>query len=129
MPFFYITEGMKRMILLLFFVVSCGSPSVKDLRSEGEVETRKLAGLLRDIETREQLQKKIGKIQQCYSKIANLVIQLREVPEGLVGDEEALESSDALFIELARLYEMPGCRRLLEAAQEDAIKRLGTVQE
>ncbi|HEV7737161.1 MAG TPA: hypothetical protein VGO47_07295 [Chlamydiales bacterium] len=115
---------MKKTILLLFFMVSCGSPSVKDLRAEGEGETRKLAGLLRDIETREQLQKKIGKIQQCYAKIADLMIQLREMSEGLAGDEEASEFSDALFIELVRLYEMPGCRRLLEAAQEGAIEKL-----
>ena len=116
---------MKKMILLLFFVVSCGAPTVKDLRAEGEGETRKLAELLRDIDTREQLQKKIGKIQQSYAKIADLMIQLREMPEDLGGEEEASESSDALFIELARLYEMPGCKKLLESAQEVAIERLG----
>jgi hypothetical protein len=97
---------------------------MRDLRAEGEAETRKLALVLSGIETKDQLQKKLSKIQHCYSRIGDLVIQLRQLGDGVTSEGEPSECSDELFIELARLYEMPGCRRLLEAAQEEAIRRL-----
>ncbi len=123
--FFCIKERMKPIFLLsLLLFVSCGSPSIRDLRAEGEAETRKLARLLSEIDTKDQLQKKKAKIQNSYCRIADLVIQLRHLGEGAALENEPSESSDELFVELARLYEMPGCRRLLEAAQEEAIRRL-----
>ena len=116
---------MKPLLFLSFlFLVSCGSPSIRDLRGEGEAETRKLAGILAEIETKDQLQKKISKIQNSYSRVADLMIQLRHLGKGAALESDPSECSDELFVELARLYEMPGCRRLLEAAQEDAIQRL-----
>jgi len=95
-----------------------------DLRAAGELETKKLIYLLRDVENKEQLQKKIGKIQQSYTRIAELVLELRKLSTDTNLGSEPSEVGDALFMELARLYEMPGCRRLLETAQEDAIYRL-----
>jgi hypothetical protein len=115
---------MKIVYFLAILVVACGSPSVKDLRAEGEIETRKLACLLSEIKTKDQLRKKISKIQNSYAKIADLMIQLRNLPDDLARDSEPTAASDELFVELARLYEMPGCRRLLESAQEEAIERL-----
>lgn len=107
---------------LALSVFSCGPPTIRDLRSEGESETRKLAYLLQDIQTKEQLQKKLPKIQQSYVRIAELMIQIRSFDLAL--DEKPTEASDELFVELARLYEMPGFRKLLEAAQGPAIERL-----
>lgn len=113
---------MKRLYFLLVFAAACAPTSLKDLRSEGEAETRKLAVLLSEIETKEQLQKKFSSIQSSYGKIADLVIERRHLSG--VALEEPSGASDALFAQLARLYEMPGCRRLLEAAQEQAIHKL-----
>lgn len=116
---------MKR-LLILFLLVSCAPASWEDLRAEGEVETRKLAQLLHRIDTKEELQSQIPKIKKSYERIAHLVIEVRKMGEesAMPENRDPSEASDALFTELARLYEMPGCRTLIEEAQTEAIHLL-----
>jgi hypothetical protein len=116
---------MKYWIALLF-LVSCAPASWDDLRAEGEAETRKLALLLHRIDTKEQLQKELPKIKKSYLKIADLILEVKKMgSEGALPEiRDPSDVSDALFAELARLYEMPGCRELIEGAQSEAIHRL-----
>lgn len=112
-----------RTALLLLLLASCGPTSVEDLRAEGESEVTKLTQLLRDVETKEDLQRKLPKIKKRYNNIAELVLQVKAIPD-IPLDPEPSAAGDELFGELARLYEMPGCRELIESAQGDAIHEL-----
>lgn len=115
----------------LFFLCLCGcSPTTsQDIRLEGEAQTRKLAWELKQIETKEQLQEALPKIKKKYNQIAALLLEARELKQQFGQDfstEEPSLASEELFVELARLYEVPGARELLESAQGEAIRKLDT---
>ena len=116
----------KKKCWLLCILAACNSPSEREIRLQGEAETRKLALLFSEITTKEQLQKRMPSIQSSYGKIADLMIQLKHLEGGFTPEEEPSEASVALYGELTRLYEMPGFRYLLEKAQEGAVERLKT---
>jgi hypothetical protein len=106
---------------IFLFLASCGPAALSDLRYEGEAQTKKLAEELRGLESKEDLQKAIPKLRKRFNKIADLLIEAREFQK-----EESQPSfaSEQLFAELARLYEMPGGRELIESAQLEAVQKL-----
>lgn len=112
---------MKKTFLLLIFLFGCAPSNLSDLRYEGEAQTKRLASELRQIENKEDLQKAIPKLKKRFNALADLLIEAREFPQ-----EETPPSfaSEQLFAELARLYEMPGGRELIESAQIEAVLRL-----
>jgi hypothetical protein len=97
---------------------------MEDLRAEGEFETSKLVRILRVVETKEDLQKSLPKIKKRLNRIATLAVSVRSVADKSGGSLEPSTSGDELFVELARLYELPGCRDLLESAQSESISLL-----
>jgi nitric oxide reductase activation protein len=97
---------------------------MEDLRAEGDSEVTKLTEILREVETKEDLQAKLPKIKKEYHRIAQLVLEVRQIQEKSPEFLEPSQAGDELFAELARLYEMPGCRELIELAQNDAIQKL-----
>jgi hypothetical protein len=111
---------MKYTIAIGFFLLT-GCASFDDLRYEGELETRKLTAELRAVETKEDLQKAVPRLKKRFNKMADLLIAAREFS---CEERESSESSEELFIELARLYELAGGKELIESAQMDAIDRL-----
>lgn len=106
---------------IFLFLASCGPASITDLRCEGEAQTKKLAQELSQIETKEDLQKAVPKLRKRFKKIAGLLVEARNFPKG---EMEPSEASEQLFAELARLYEMPGGRELVEMAQIEAVQLL-----
>lgn len=100
---------------------SCGPVTFADLRCEGEAQTRKLAQELSQIETKEELQKAVPRLRKRFDEMAELLLQLRAFP---AQESEPSLASEQLFAELARLYEMPGGRELIETAQSEAVARL-----
>ena len=111
---------MKYFFLLL--LTACGPMTQDDLSSEASTQCTKLTQILREIDNKDDLIKNLPKIKKRYDKIADLVIQVREIPDKT--EKEPSGASDDLFVELARLYEIPGCRELIESVQMDAIHRL-----
>ncbi len=109
-------------LLLLLFLSACGPSSLADLRVEGEAETLKLALLLHKIDTKDDLQRELLKVKKSYTRMAELMLQVREFNE--VVEAEPSAASDRLFAELARLYEMPACRDLMDSAQSEALALL-----
>jgi hypothetical protein len=120
--FFCYFKGMERGLLLLMCLVGCSPSSLEELRWEGESETKKLTAELREIEGCEQLRNALPRLKKRYNKIARLVEQAK--PWGETAGAEPSAVSEELFIELARLYEIPGARELIEVAQQEALKRL-----
>ena len=112
---------MKWFLLLLLFT-ACGPSSVSDLRVEGEAETLRFAEVLQMIDTKDDLQRNFSKVKKGYLRMAELMLQVREFHDAI--EMEPTAASDRLFSELARLYEMPGCRELMERAQDEALALL-----
>ena len=114
---------MQKLIKILFWVVlhSCAPASFEDLRWEGEAETRRLARELRVIETKEDLQRAVPRLRQRFNKIAELLLKAKHFSTQEV---EGSFASEELFAELARLYEMPGGRELIEMAQNEAVEKV-----
>jgi len=113
---------MRLVLLISLLLTACAPSSMADLRVMGEAETLRLAKLLHQIDTKDDLQRNLPKVKKSYLRIAELVLQVREFHDAI--DTEPSEASDQLFAELARLYEMPGCRDLMESAQNEALSLL-----
>ena len=114
---------MKWLLLIpLLFLCSCSPATLADLRCQGEAETRRLAKELRGIESVEELQRALPKLKKRFNRIADLLQEARKFP--LPSEGEPTEASEELFIELARLYELPGGREWVEKAEEEAMARL-----
>lgn len=112
-----------RWMILFVCLAGCSPTTLEDLRLEGEAETKKLTKELRAIETKEQLQKAKPKVKKRFDRIADVLIQVRKLPLDETSFEPT-EAGEALFVEMARLYEIPGGREILESAQNDAVRRL-----
>jgi hypothetical protein len=108
----------------LFLMAACGPMSLDDLRAEGDCELTKMTEILKEVDTKEALIAKLPKIKKGFNRIAELVISVRSIQEKTADDMHPSAAADELFTELARLYEMPGCRDLIEVAQNDAIQTL-----
>ena len=77
----------------------------------------------------EELQAATPYLKKKFNKLANLLLEVRLLQErkpDVFHSNEPLEGSEALFAELARLYEIPGCREIVEQAQAEAVYRLLT---
>ncbi len=107
------------LIFALFFLAACQPASLSDLRVEAAAEMRKAATLLHRVDTRDQLGEVLPELQRTFTRLAKLALKARELDDAPF-EESPTPSSDALFAELARLYEMPGCRALIESAQSEA---------
>ncbi len=115
---------MKRLSLLLLLLTSCGPMTMKDVRAEADAEVSKLTKVLREVDSKDDLITRLPKIKKGFNQIAELVLEVRSIQEKSPEFLEPSAAGDELFAELARLYEMPGGRALIETAQNDAIHRL-----
>lgn len=116
---------MKRILFCLAFLSGCSPTTLEDLRCQGEAETGKLASELRKIENKEELQKALPRLRKRFNKIADILIEIRKFPNATSSSSgDPSWESEALFIELSRLYDIPGNREMIETAQSEAIHRL-----
>ncbi len=116
-----ILNGRSIRFLMWIFLASCTPATLADLRAEGESETKKLAAELREIESKDELQKAVPRLRKRFLKLADLLVEARGFP---LEEGPPTPASEELFIELARLYEMPGGRELIEWAEGEAVARL-----
>ena len=110
-----------KFFLLGLCVVGCAPSSLQDLRCEAEGEMRKLALDLRSIETKEDLQRRSSRLKKRFDRIGYFLLEARKFPDTALG---ASFEAEALFVELARLYEIAGAREIIEQLQEEAVRRL-----
>ncbi len=106
---------------------------MEEYRREGEALSRKFTEQLQQIETREDLVKALPEIRKRYDEIADLMIEVDEFKEEHFG--EAIDAwyptddlvSEALMIEMKRIYRLEGARELMENAQRESLFRLDAV--
>lgn len=107
---------------LIFLAASCGGPTtLSEVRYEGEAQTKKLAIELQALETKEDVQRAVPILKKRFNKLAELVLVAKNLPKE---EMEPSFASEQLFAELARLYEIPGCKELIESAQIDAVRKI-----
>ncbi len=113
-----------RYLFLAFLFAACAPVTVEDFHREGEVAAKILAEEMRKIQSQDDLRAAIPKLRRGYVRLARLAISARELEERGVEPLMASQSNDELYAEVARLYELPGGKELLIAAQRDALKLL-----
>ena len=109
------------LLFLLLFLGSCAPTTLADLQCQGEAEMKKLTHELRQIESREDVQKASKRLAKRFNQVGEILIATRKFPP-----EETRVSSagEELFAELARLYEIPGVKEAIEMTQSEAIRSL-----
>lgn len=112
----------RKILFSLCFLTGCAPATLDDLRCQGEAETEGLATFLREIETKEDLEKALPRLKKKFNRLALILQEVRKTPHSLGTDPSV--ASEELFIELSRLYEIPGCRDLVERAEDEAIEIL-----
>jgi len=109
---------------IFFLLFGCSSMPEKKIRLEGKKIVRELVAVLKQVENHEELQASTPCLKKKFNKLAALLLQIRFLQEknkNLSFPDEPLEGSEALFAELARLYEIPGCREMIEQTQAEAV--------
>ena len=115
---------MKKVCLISFLLLSgCSPANLADLRCEGEAEIKKLTLELRKLESQEDVQKASKRLKSHFNRIADLLIETRNFPPPN-GETQEIASAEELFAEFARVYEIPGARASIEAAQNEAVRRI-----
>jgi len=115
---------MKYLIVSFLLLVGCAPANLSELRCEGEAEMKKLTADLKKMETNEDVQKASKQLKKHFNRIAELLIETRNFPSSADEALEAGAAGEELFAELARIYEIPGARAAIEAAQTEAVHRL-----
>lgn len=113
---------MKKLLICLV-LAGCSPSTWEEIRWEAESETKKLAQELGQLSSREAVQKAVPRLRARYLKLAKLVSQIQGLSQGLNPGlvPEPSFASEELFIQLARLYEIPGAKEGIESAQAEAI--------
>ncbi len=113
--------------LLLLVLSACAPSSPADFRQAGDAWAKGFAADLRDIESRDDLERAIPRIKRHYNRLAELVGEVAEWERAHPGVKvpfEPTQGGDALFIELARVRELPGGKEILEDCEGESIRAI-----
>lgn len=111
-------------VFILMFLSACAGSPEKEFRFRGEKMIREINQLLEGAENHEELQAVSPRLRKQFRKLAYLLLDVRSFREKNPDASfpiEILEESEILFVHLARLYEIPGCREIMERSQADAV--------
>lgn len=114
----------KAFLLGLIFFFGCNPTALRDVRVEISSEMRKLTKELQGIDSLDRLERSLVRLSRRYEEIARCLVLAENFEEKSEFYREEAFVSDAaeeLFLELARLYEIPGARELLEKAQDKGL--------
>ena len=114
-----------------FLLTACSLSTEKGYYREGERTLVEITKILKKVETHEELQASVPALRKKFNRLANLLIEFRKFKENNPNREFpglSLGASEPLFAELARLYEIPGCREIVEQAQVEAVYKLLVTQ-
>lgn len=118
--------------ILLVFLTACAPSDPTDFRREGDAWARGFAADLRRIESREDLERAIPRIKRHYGRLAELVGEVaawEHAHPGVKVPFEPTQGGDALFIELARVRELPGGKEILEDCERESVRLILKLKE
>lgn len=114
----------KSAVLALLLLSSCMKSPEEEFRSRGKKIVNELVYVLQNVENHEELQAAREPLKKLFKKLASLLLEVRSFQEkhpDAAFASDPLEGSEDLFMHLARLYEIPGCREIMERSQGDAV--------
>jgi len=121
----------KKYILLFSFLLlfsSCSKTTVEDYQEEGLEIVRVLVHELHKIDNRQQLLESSLKLENLFNELVDLMIVAQEFQKHSPNQKETPYKthllSHRLRLELNRLYQIEGCRQLIEKYEEQALHRL-----
>lgn len=128
---------MKILFQLAIFLVlfSCGSRSAEDYREEGQKVIQKLVDELSKIESKADLLHSSGTLKSLFMKLTDIMIAARDhhendsYAEPLPFSAKDKELSERFRTELNRIYEMDGCKEVIEKCQEEALNKLDAFEK
>ncbi|MBX9743625.1 MAG: J domain-containing protein [Chlamydiales bacterium] len=106
---------------------SCSSSSEEAFCAQGKKIVKEIVLTLKDVENHEELEAVTGQLKKHFKKLARLLAEVRAFRNShpdIVWQKGILPEAEELFIQLARLYEIPGCREIMERSQRDAVSLL-----
>lgn len=115
--------------------LSCSSPSPESFREEGNAITKTLIKELQQIHSRDELVQRTETLEELYHRLVEAMIAARKFQESnpdarpfpLSASDRQL--SDKLRNELARLYSIPGARKIIEASQRPSLNKLDVFEK
>lgn len=114
--------------MLLLLLAGCRTQSPQQLSQNTAAVTERMLALLGQIETRQDCLAREEDLEKLYLAYAELIIKAeqlleRKAAEGLVFPSDD-QLSESLRAELLRVYDIDGCREIVERAQEEAMHKL-----
>lgn len=114
-------KNLRKLGWMLLFLCSCFSSPAGKYQAKGKKVIREIVKTLQDVENHEELLAATPQLKKQFKKLAVLLVEMRDLKTEPLEKKEPLQESEALFAELARLYEIPGCREIIERSQMDAV--------
>ena len=108
--------------LSLLGIHGCSPVTLEDLRYQSEAEMKKLVIELRGIQSKEDVQRASKRLKKRFNQMAKLLIAARKFPNV---ESDSSSVGEELFVEFARIYEIPGARDVIESIQVEAVHALG----
>ncbi len=110
---------------LMLLLSSCQSDSRESFQRSGKQLTSRMAELLSGVDSRQACLERESELESLYLQYAALIVRaeafLKKHPMDLSDDDSV---SEVLRRELLRVYEIDGCREIVERAQREAIHHL-----
>lgn len=115
-------------IWVLLFVTGCHSKSPDYFLAQGRSIQHELLAEMQQIDDIEGLIEVLPRLERLFCRLAEVMIEAKKWQQKhkaswQPSEEDRLISLE-LRLELARLYEMPSCRALIEKSQESSLIRL-----
>lgn len=120
---------MRCFFLFLLFLASCGPSSIEDFKEEGQSKAHRVLGLLKTINTREQLMDAEVYLEAYYDEIAEILLAAEHFRKKYKLDSPEFSEKDHLLsenlrVEMMRIYRLDGGKEILEKCQQKAIAKL-----
>ena len=120
------TQRLCKIAILILLAAGCSPSSPDEFRREGETLCRRLTKELQQVQTREDLVKMTPHLKKRFSQFAELVMEARtfqreHAGEAMQDDEGDYLASEALMLEMKRIYRIEGARKIVEDAQRESL--------
>lgn len=112
--------------LSLVGILSCSPVSLEDLKCQSDAEMKKLLVELQCIQSKEDVQRSSKRLKKRFNQMAKLLIAARKFPNV---ESDSSSIGEELFVEFARIYEIPGARDSIESIQVEAVHALGRARK
>lgn len=122
-------------LYVALWIGGCSPSSLDEYREEGSEKIVQLIKELKAVHTREQLAAASPRLKRLFNDLIDVMIAARQFhekhPEADLSEPtpRTLSLSYQLRQEIERLYEIDGCREIIEKCQEEALFRLDTFEK